>query len=117
MGVYLDPISEGLSITTSSFGLAVALQNLIWGLGQPIAGAVADRFGTGRVLIVGGVLYVAGLVTTGQAAGPGTLTLGLGVLVGLGLAGLSFSVILAAIGRSVPDEKRSMALATATAFA
>ena len=117
MGVYLDPISEGLSITTSSFGLAVALQNLIWGLGQPIAGAVADRFGTGRVLIVGGVLYVAGLVTTGQAAGTGTLTLGLGVLVGLGLAGLSFSVILAAIGRSVPDEKRSMALATATAFA
>jgi len=117
MGVYLDPITEGLSITTSSFGLAVALQNLIWGLGQPIAGAVADRFGTGRVLIVGGVLYVAGLATTGQAAGTGTLTLGLGVLVGLGLAGLSFSVILAAIGRSVPDEKRSMALATASAFA
>jgi predicted MFS family arabinose efflux permease len=116
MGVYLDPISDGLSITTTSFGLAVALQNLIWGLGQPIAGAVADRFGTGRVMIVGGVLYIAGLTTTGQAAGTGTLTFGLGVLVGLGLAGLSFSVILAAIGRSVADEKRPMALATATAF-
>ena len=54
MGIYLDPISVDLGISTGSFGLAIAIQNLIWGLGQPIAGAISDRYGSARVLVAGG---------------------------------------------------------------
>ena len=116
MGIYLDPISVDLGISTSSFGLAIAIQNLIWGLGQPLAGAIADRYGSARVLVVGGVFYIAGLSIAGVAESIAGLTIGLGFITGLGLAGLSFAVILASVGRLVAESRRSSALAMTTAF-
>ena len=116
MGIYLDPISVDLGISTGSFGLAIAIQNLIWGLGQPIAGAISDRYGSARVLVAGGVLYILGLLVAGAAQTTAGITIGLGFLTGLGLAGLSFAVILASVGRLVEESRRTAALATTTAF-
>ena len=115
MGVYLDPITRDLGVGSGSFGLAIAIQNIVWGFGQPIAGGLADRFGTARVLVAGAILYAFGLLVAKEAESVAALNLGLGVLMGLGLAGLSFSVILAAIGRSVSDNERALAMATVTA--
>lgn len=116
MGLFLDPISDGLELGTSTFGLTVAIQNLVWGLGQPVAGAIADRYGTVRVLLVGVLLYVFGLLLLADATTGAQLHLGGGLVMGLGLAAASFSVVLASIGRLVPPERRSFALGMATAF-
>jgi len=116
MGVYLDPISVDLGISTGSFGLAIAIQNLIWGLGQPVAGAIADRYGSARVLVAGGLIYIVGLCVAGSAQTAAGLTIGLGLITGLGLAGLSFAVILASVGRLVDESRRTSVLATTTAF-
>lgn len=116
MGVFLDPISQGLDLGTSTFALSVAIQNLIWGLGQPVAGAVADRYGSVRVLLVGAAVYAIGLLVVANASTGLELHLGAGLIMGVGLAAASFSVVLAALGRLVPPERRSMALGVATAF-
>ena len=116
MGVYLDPITVDLGISTGAFGFAIAIQNLVWGLGQPIAGAVADRYGSARVLVAGGVLYIFGLAAAGAANTSAGISISLGVITGLGLAGLSFAVILASVGRLVDESRRATALATTTAF-
>ena len=97
------------------FAFAIALQNLIWGIAQPFTGALADRFGAQRAIIVGGVLYAAGLVLMGLADSPLSLSLSAGLLIGIGLSGTSFSVILGVVGRAVPVEKRSMAMGIAAA--
>jgi predicted MFS family arabinose efflux permease len=97
------------------FGLAIAVQNLMWGVGQPFAGAVADRFGVMRVLIGGLVLYAAGLVLMTVSASPAVFTLTSGVLIGFGLSGCSFNMVLAAFGKLLPPEKRAMALGFGTA--
>ena len=117
MGIFLDPVSDDLGLGTGSFALMVAIQNLIWGIGQPIAGGLADRFGSRRVLIFGAVIYVCGLVVMAKATGPTGLYLGGGLLVGVGVSAASFSVVLASIGRLVPESRRSFALGVATAFA
>jgi MFS family permease len=98
-----------------TFAFAIAIQNLMWGLGQPVAGAVADRYGSGRVLAAGGALYVLGAVLMSQAATGATLALTGGVLLGLGLAGGSFMIVLAAFARLVPEDRRSWAMGLATA--
>ena len=98
-----------------AFAFAIAIQNLMWGLGQPVAGAVADRFGAGRVLAVGGVLYAAGTALMAVSTSPAALALTGGVLIGLGLAGGSFIVVLAAFTRLVPEDRRSWSLGLATA--
>ena len=116
MGMFLDPVSNGLGLGTDSFALMIAVQNLVWGFGQPIAGGLADRFGTRRVLIVGAVMYAAGLVVLANATGPAGLHLGGGFLMGVGMSAASFSVVLAAIGRLVPESKRTFSLGVATAF-
>jgi predicted MFS family arabinose efflux permease len=116
MGIFLDPISDDLGLGASTFALSVAIQNLVWGLGQPIAGAVADRFGTVRVLVVGAFLYGSGLLLVANASSGLDLHLGAGVVIGLGQAAASYSVVLAAIGRLVPEDRRSFALGLATAF-
>ena len=116
MGIFLDPVSDGLGLGTGSFALMVAVQNLIWGIGQPIAGALADRFGTRRVLVIGAVIYSVGILVLANATGPAGLHLGGGLLMGLGMAAASFSVVLAAIGRLVDESRRSFALGVATAF-
>ncbi len=114
-GLFLEPISADLGWGREVFALAIAIQNLFWGLGQPFAGALADRYGSGRVLATGGLLYAAGVLLMSQTSTPLMLHLSAGVLVGLGLAGASFAVVLAAIGRMVSEERRSWALGLGTA--
>ena len=97
------------------FGLALAVQNLLWGLGQPVAGAIADRFGMFRVMFVGALLYAAGLLMMRYAATPLSLDLGAGVLVGFGLSGCSFNLVLSAFSKLLPPERRGIALGAGTA--
>ncbi|KGK84668.1 MFS transporter [Stutzerimonas degradans] len=114
-GLFLPPMSAEFGWGREVFAFAIALQNLIWGLAQPVTGALADRFGVARAVLVGGILYAIGLVLMASADTPLALSLSAGVLIGLGLSGTSFSVILGAVGRAVPMEKRSMAMGIAAA--
>jgi predicted MFS family arabinose efflux permease len=114
-GLLMAPISSTLGWGREIFGFSLALQNLIWGISQPLAGAVADKFGSGRVLAAGGVLYAAGVALMAVSSTPGMMHLTAGVVVGIALGCASFSVVLAAIGRVVPEEKRSIALGIGTA--
>ena len=114
-GLFLPPMSAEFGWGREVFAFAIALQNLIWGLTQPFTGALADRFGAQRTVIVGGILYAAGLLCMGLADSPWTLSLSAGLLIGIGLSGTSFSVILGVVGRAVPMEKRSMAMGIAAA--
>ena len=114
-GLFLPPMSAEFGWGREVFAFAIALQNLIWGLAQPVTGALADRFGVARAVLVGGILYAIGLLLMASADTPLTLSLSAGVLIGLGLSGTSFSVILGAVGRDVPVEKRSMAMGIAAA--
>ena len=115
MGFFQLPILQDTGWDRSTFGFAIALQNLCWGIGQPFFGAIADRYGTWRVVTVGAILYIVGLVTMAFAATPLWLYIGGGVLVGLGVAACSFGVILAAMARLVGAEKRSLAFGFGTA--
>ena len=114
-GLFLPPMSAEFGWGREVFAFAIALQNLIWGLAQPITGALADRFGARKAIIIGGVLYVLGLICMGMADSPLSLSLSAGLLIGIGLSGTSFSVILGVVGRAVPVEKRSMAMGIAAA--
>lgn len=114
-GLFQIPMTLEYGWGRDVFSLAIALQNLFWGIGQPFAGAIADRFGTVRVLCAGAALYAAGLVLMAYASTPGTMTLGAGVLIGFGLSGCSFNLVLAAFGKLLPDEWRPMALGAGTA--
>ena len=115
MGFFQLPILQDMGWDRSTFGLAMALQNLLWGIGQPLFGVIADKFGTWRVLAMGCVLYVSGLIVMAIAPTPTWLHIGGGVLVGLGVAACSFGVVLAAIARRVSPEKRSFAFGLGTA--
>lgn len=115
-GLFLDPVIDTLGSGRGAFALAIAIQNLVWGLSQPVAGAVADRFGSARVLGVGAVVYALGLVLMSTAESSGALYLSAGFVVGVGTGAASFAVVLAAIGRMAPPDKRSMALGIATAM-
>jgi len=114
-GFFLQPLSTELGVGRDVFALAVAIQNLLWGAAQPFAGAVADRFGTIRSLWVGAILYAAGLVLMAYSTSPGMLTLSAGVLIGFGLAGASFTIVLAAFGKLLPEAWRSFAFGAGTA--
>jgi MFS family permease len=115
VGFFVQPMSREFAWGRDVFGLAIAVQNLLWGLGQPIAGAIADRFGSLRVICVGALLYAAGLLMMRYAATPLSLNLGAGVLVGFGLSGCSFNLVLSAFAKLLPPERRGMALGAATA--
>ncbi|WP_370871113.1 MFS transporter [Pseudomonas sp. FP198] len=114
-GLFLAPMSADFGWGREVFAFAIALQNLIWGLAQPFTGALADRFGAAKVVLIGGVLYALGLVFMGLADSPWSLSLSAGLLIGIGLSGTSFSVILGVVGRAVPAEKRSMGMGIASA--
>ena len=115
LGFFIQPMSGEFSWGRDIFGLALAIQNLLWGLGQPLAGAVADRFGVFRVMCVGAILYAAGLVVMRYAATPLSLDLGAGVLIGFGLSGCSFNLVLSAFSKLLPPERRGVALGVGTA--
>lgn len=114
-GLYLQPLSMDRGWGREVFGFAVALQNLFWGLTQPFTGMLADRFGAGRVLVVGGVVYALGLVCMASAATPLAFILGVGVLVGLGMSGTTFSIVFGALARGFPAAKRSLVLGVSSA--
>jgi predicted MFS family arabinose efflux permease len=115
MGFFQLPILQDNGWDRATFGMAMALQNLFWGIGQPLFGVVADKFGTWRVLAVGAVLYALGLVLMAIAPSPVWLHIGGGILIGLGVAACSFGVVLASIARLVSPEKRSFAFGLGTA--
>ena len=108
-GVFLQPVVADLALTREVFGMAIALQNLVWGMAQPVAGMLADRYGSFRVLIVSSLIYFVGLALGAYSSSVAGLYLSLGALIGLGLSGTTFAVVLSAVGRMVPAEKRSMA--------
>jgi MFS family permease len=114
-GFFIQPMSREFSWGRDVFGLALAVQNLLWGLGQPLAGAIADRFGALRVMCVGALLYAGGLLTMRYAATPLSLDLGAGVLIGFGLSGCSFNLVLSAFSKLLPLERRGVALGAGTA--
>jgi MFS family permease len=115
LGFFLTPMSQANGWGRDVFGLALAIQNILWGIGQPFAGAIADRFGTTRVLCAGGTFYAIGLILMAYSTSPGMLDLAAGVFIGFGLAGCSFSVVLAAFGKLLPERWRLLAFGAGTA--
>ena len=115
LGFFIQPMSREFAWGRDVFGLALAVQNLLWGLGQPLAGAIADRFGLVRVMFVGALLYAGGLLLMRYAATPLSLNLGAGVLIGFGLSGCSFNLVLSAFTKLLPPERRGIALGAGTA--
>src|SRR6478752_1173444 len=115
LGFFLTPLSSTNGWGREVFAFAVAIQNLLWGIGQPFAGAVADRFGTNRVLMIGAVFYAAGLALMAHSNTPGMIDLSAGVLIGLGLSGCSFNIVLGAFGKLLPESSRSLAFGIGTA--
>jgi predicted MFS family arabinose efflux permease len=108
MGLLLPPINREMGWTRDVFAFAIAIQHIVWGIGQPIGGAIADRLGTTRTLCVGAVLYASGLILMASAASPLALYLA-GALIGLGLSGASFNIVLAAFGKLLPEGWRPLA--------
>src|SRR6186997_535786 len=115
LGLFLTPMSSAYSWGRDVFALALAIQVLIWGAATPFAGAIADRFGSLRVLSIGAVLYCSGLVLMSFSTTPGMLDLSAGVLTGLGIAGTSFTLVLAAFSKLMPTEWRGFAFGVGTA--
>ncbi|PWE48916.1 MFS transporter [Thioclava sp. NG1] len=113
-GVFQIPIASEFNWPRAEFSLAIAVQNLAWGIGQPIFGAIAERWGDRLAIILGALVYALGLVLSAFAVEPGQHQL-LEILVGFGIAGTGFGVILAVVGRATSDENRSLALGIATA--
>lgn len=114
-GLFLQPMSIEHGWGREVFAFAIALQNLLWGVAQPFAGALADRFGAAKAIAAGGTLYVCGLLLMAASNSPWLLDLGAGVLIGLGLSGTSFTIVFAAVSRAVPPERRSLAMGIASA--
>lgn len=115
LGQFLSPMSLAFGWGREVFSLALAIQNLLWGLGQPFAGAIADRYGTIRVLCGGALLYAAGLALMAYSDTPGALHLSAGVMIGFGLSGCSFNLVIGAFGKLVPDHMRGLAFGAGTA--
>jgi len=114
-GLFLRPMSMDLGWGREAFSFAIALQNLVWGCAMPFAGAIADRYGGGRVVAAGGLAYGAGLLAMAYSTTPLGFNLAAGLLVGLGLSCTGFGVVLAVVARAFPPEKRSVATGIAGA--
>jgi predicted MFS family arabinose efflux permease len=112
-GLFLEPMTLDLGISRGNFSLAIAIQNILWGLLTPLCGMLADRYGAGRVLVTGGLLYALGIVIMALGASGLAVHLGAGVLVGLAVGASGFPLVLSAIARAVPEERRNLAIALA----
>src|SRR5262245_14699121 len=115
LGFFLTPMSQANGWGRDVFAFSLALQNLLWGIGQPFAGAIADRYGTVRVLTGGALLYALGLAGMAYVAAPATLNLTAGVLIGFGLAGASPLIVIAAFGKLLPERYRALSFGAGTA--
>jgi len=115
LGLFLEPMTTANGWSRETFGLAMAIQNLLWGIGLPFAGAIADRTGPVRVIIGGALIYAIGIWGMAQANGALALYFFGGILTGVGVAFTAFSLVLAAMARVVTPEKRSLALGVGTA--
>ncbi len=114
-GLFTAPISEAHQWPREIFSFGIALQNLLWGIATPVAGALADRYGSARVLMVGAVIYALGTLGMAFAEAPLMFHLSAGIMIGIGVAMSSFGIVMAALGRIVPPHKRSWAFGIATA--
>ncbi len=112
-GLYLKPISQDLDLDRQVFSFAMAILNLVWGLGAPFAGAVSDRFGAVRVVLAGTAFYIAGLLLMATAAGGSQLVFA-GTLIGIGISGTGFTAVLGVVARAAPPERRASALGLTT---
>lgn len=114
-GLFLPVMSADLGWGREALAFALAIQNLLWGLAQPVAGVIADRYGSGRVIAVGGVLYGLGVMLMAQALTPLAMDVTAGLLVGIGLSATSFAVVLGAVGRVVPKHRQGLAFGIVSA--
>jgi len=114
-GLLMQPMGLDRGFTRETFSLAFAIQNLVWGLGAPLFGALSDKYGSGRTIALGALLYAIGLLAMSAADSAAMLYLSAGVLVGLGQSGTTFGVLLGVVARAFPPEKRSLALGMASA--
>ena len=110
MGLYLPPMTKDLGISREAFGLAIALANLVWGLGAPVAGAISDRFGAGRVIVAGALSTMLGLYLMQAATSEAALIVS-GILLGVGISGTGITSLVGVVGRNVPPERRTSAIA------
>src|SRR5438128_1755498 len=115
LGFFLTPQSQANGWGRDVFAFALALQNLLWGIGQPFAGAIADRYGTTRVLCAGAILYAIGLTMMAYSTSPELLDISAGFFIGFGLSGCTFTIVLAAYGKLLPESWRSIAFGVGTA--
>lgn len=114
-GLFLEPMTVDLGISHGSFSLAIAVQNLLWGVMTPFVGVFADRYGTGRCIAFGGIVYVAGILVMALGESVFALHLGAGIMVGMAVSASGFPLVLAAVARAFPPERRSFALGIAAA--
>jgi MFS family permease len=114
-GLFLSPLALERGLPVSTIALAIALHNLVWGLAQPLAGAAADRYGAAPVVGLGVLSYAAGLAVAATTSSGVVLVLGMGLLVGLGMSGTTFGVVLSAVGRAATPRQRSLAMGLASA--
>lgn len=115
LGIFMTPLSVSNGWSLGVFSTALAIQNLLWGLGQPIAGGLSDKYGANKVLSVGAILYAAGLILTANATTPWMINISAGVLIGFALSGSSFNLVIGALGKLVPPEWRMFAFGAGTA--
>jgi MFS family permease len=108
-GLFLPEMTQARGWSRETFSFAIALQNLMWGLGGSFLGAMADKYGSMRTLLLGAVLYVVGFLGMAYAETGATLSLSAGIVMGIAIGGTSFGIILATLGRIVPAEQRSFA--------
>ena len=114
-GLFLPPMTEDLGIGREAFAFAMALQNIIWGVFTPLTGMLADKYGSGRMIALGGAVYAGGLYIMSGATDVTDLNIGAGLFIGFGQSAAGFAVVLAAVARRVPAAKRSLALGIASA--
>ena len=115
LGLFLKPMSTQFGWGREIFAFALAIQNLLWGVFQPFVGAITDKWGVGRVVATGGIVYTLGLYTMSVSASPIQLYFGAGLLIALGLSSAGLGVTLGAVGRAVSSDQRSWAFGTVTA--